>query len=69
MSMVSWIVDRMHIGTTPKEIVREFHGRFKKYARKNKVAFPPRAQRRVIYREALDHMKDTHELLRSVNLK
>ncbi len=66
--MISFIVQRMHIGTTTKQMVREFHTRFKKFSRKNRVALAPREDRRRVYREAIDEMRGIHEVLKGSNL-
>jgi hypothetical protein len=59
MSAITWLVDRMHVGTSDVSVIREMHRRMvgKPYSK---------AQRKVVYREALQHHRANQALYRDV---
>jgi hypothetical protein len=62
MSAVSWLVDRMHVGTSDTQVVREFARRM----RDRKGWKVGKAERKLIYREALQAHHHNRQLYRDV---
>lgn len=57
MSLIDLVVDQMHVGTSNRDIIREFRGRFIK-----RCPEATKAQRKEVYRAALKRHKENREL-------
>ena len=58
MSRVSWLVGRLHVSLSDREVLHEIRGRLKPGT--------PRETRRAMYREALKCHHENREMYRSV---